>query len=187
MDDLTIARSPKKPWESEPNYAEWIDSESGYNCVIVREVHDALCAFVCIERPHPFYGRRSNGEPGKNTPVAKDEQAARAAFRAMSVHGGIGYCEPFLDPSTLTSSIVANIGAWWVGFNCSHGGDFVPSYLEIIDTYPPDEDLSEADIESLRQSILQDPTPESAYRTFSYVEEQCRLLAQQLKANSEPF
>ena len=81
MDDLTIstiARPAKKPWESEPNYADWIDSDTGFNCVIVREEHDALCGFVCIDRSHPFF--------------------------AIVVHGGITYGEPFLISSIANSA-----------------------------------------------------------------------------------
>ena len=187
MDDLTIstiARPAKKPWESEPNYADWIDSDTGFNCVIVREEHDALCGFVCIDRSHPFYGRRSDGKPGKHTPMAKNEKAAQEAFFAIVVHGGITYGEPFLISSNAS---VVNIASWWLGFNCSHIGDYVPSYLEMIDIVPPDDELTAEDIEEIRQSILQDTTPESAYKTFSFVETQCRQLAKQLKANSALF
>lgn len=180
-----LTAESRKPWKLEANYANWIDSDTGYNCIIFREEHDALCAFVCIERPHPFYGRNTKGKSGKNTPIAKDESAALASFRAIEVHGGISYCEPFLYHTNTTS--VVSISSWWIGFNCSHSSDYVPSYLEIIDLVPPDDDLTATDIEELRQSILNNDTPESAYRTFSYVEEQCRLLAKQLKANEQPF
>jgi len=173
-----IAKESEKPWKSEPDYANWIDEATGYNCVIIREEHDALCAYVCIERPHPFYGRDFHGKPGRNTPPAEDENAVRASFQAIDVHGGITYCEPFI-PGTIPG-VVVNIASWYIGFNCSHYNDYVPSYLEIMELIPPDDDLTAEDIEELRQSILNNPTPESAYRTFSYVEEQCRKLAQQL-------
>ena len=47
-----------RPWESEPNNAEWVDEDTGYKCRITRHDHFGhLCGYVGISKSHPLYGK----------------------------------------------------------------------------------------------------------------------------------
>jgi len=94
-----------RPWESEPDDAEWIDKATGYKCRIVRNTHTGtLCGYVGIPRGHRLYGMTY--------------QEAERQY-SIPVHGGLTY---------------GGWRFWWgegddyhyFGFDTAHAGDFSP-------------------------------------------------------------
>ena len=89
----------ERPWEGEPNEAEWDDDFTWYKCRIRRNpqlLH--LCGYVSVPKSHPAYGKPYD-EPD------------------LKVHGGLTYSDDHAD------------GFWYFGFDCGHAGDLVPGVL----------------------------------------------------------
>lgn len=90
-----------RPWETEPNNAEWEDKRTGYKCRIVRHDHFGhLCGYVGIPKNHPLYGKHYS-----------DDEVAD-----IHTHGGLTYAQEGEE-------------LWWFGFDCSHSGDLSPRML----------------------------------------------------------
>ena len=94
-----------RPWESEPDNAEWEDKVTGYKCRIVRHDHFGhLCGYVGIPNTHPLWSKHYS-----------DDEVAD-----IRVHGGLTHSATDTDDSA---------GTWWFGFDCSHSGDLSPNML----------------------------------------------------------
>ena len=119
-----------EPWTQEPDYAEF--TLNGFICVIRRpSVQAHLCGYVGLPKGHRLFGQDY------------DEIE-------VNVHGGLTYA---------SHDMVEYDGPrlWWIGFDCTHSGDFSPYY-----------------------STLADGQYE-AYRTFGYVFSQLQSLTLQLQ------
>lgn len=44
------------PWHDEPDKIQWVDEETGLDCLIVRNHGGALCGYVGVPDGHPAYG-----------------------------------------------------------------------------------------------------------------------------------
>ena len=98
---------PVRPWEDEPDHAEWIQEPSGYKCRIVRnEITGSLCGYVGIPREHRFWGDTYNGTNEELYAIEDD------------VHGGLTYSQAGSD------------GWWYFGFDTNHADDFAPKMVE---------------------------------------------------------
>ena len=107
-----------RPWETEPNHAEWVDEDTGYKCRIMRHDHfGQLCGYVGIPKNHPLYGKHYSDDEVEN----------------LDAHGGL----------THSSTDTDDKDTWWFGFDCSHGGDLRPYMLVHLigngHTYTPDK------------------------------------------------
>jgi hypothetical protein len=102
-----------RPWESEPDNAEWEDKLTGYKCRIQRHGHFGhLCGYVGIPKSHPLYGKHYS-----------DDEVAD-----IRVHGGLTHSGEDQDDKD----------TWWFGFDCSHAGDLSPNMLmHILDRELP--------------------------------------------------
>jgi len=99
---------PVRPWENEPDHAEWVQEPSGYKCRISRmEGSGALCGYVGIPKEHRFWGVNYDG----------DEELSDISD---NVHGGITYSEQGDD------------GWWYFGFDTTHINDFAPKLVELL-------------------------------------------------------
>jgi hypothetical protein len=99
---------PVRPWENEPDHAEW-ENEVGYKCRISRmEGSGALCGYVGIPKGHKYWG------------VIYDEGDAELDAIADDVHGGFTYTEEGKD------------GYWYFGFDTTHINDFAPKLVELL-------------------------------------------------------
>jgi len=99
---------PVRPWENEPDHAEW-ENEVGYKCRISRmEGSGALCGYVGIPKGHTYWG------------VIYDEGDAELDAIADDVHGGFTYTEESKD------------GFWYFGFDTTHANDFAPKLVELL-------------------------------------------------------
>jgi hypothetical protein len=100
---------PIRPWENEPDHAEWIQEVSGYKCRISRmEGSGALCGYVGIPKDNVFWG------------VIYDEGNEELDAIADDVHGGFTYTEEGKD------------GWWYFGFDTNHYDDFAPAIAEAL-------------------------------------------------------
>ena len=99
---------PYRPWEDEPDHAEW-ENEVGYKCRISRmEGSGALCGYVGIPKGHTFWG------------VTYDEGNEELDAIADDVHGGFTYTQAGGD------------GWWYFGFDTTHANDFAPKLVELL-------------------------------------------------------
>lgn len=95
-----------RPWENEPDHAEWEQEVSGYKCRIVRnETSGTLCGYVGIPKGHKFWGMEYDSH---------DE----LSDIGNNVHGGLTYSQP------------ENDGYWYFGFDTAHADDFPPKIVE---------------------------------------------------------
>jgi len=97
---------PIRPWENEPDHAEWVQEPSGYKCRIKRNpTTGALCGYVGIPREHRFWGMEYDSHD-ELSEIGND------------VHGGLTYSQADSD------------WYWYFGFDTSHDGDFAPKLVE---------------------------------------------------------
>lgn len=96
-----------RPWEHEPDTAEWTCQRTGYRCRIWRHPESrTLCGYVGIPRDHRLYGL--------------DHTDSRVQSE-IDIHGGLTFSEQKGD------------GFTWFGFDCDHGFDFSPGrYLTLV-------------------------------------------------------
>ena len=117
-----------KPWENEPDRKEFM--AHGLRCVIKRHpTMKHLCGYVEVPKGHRW-----------ETLDALDIPA--------DAHGGITYSEESLPREE------SEADNWWIGFDCSHAGDFMPGFV---------------------------PEFPGTYRDIKYVERECRELAKQIR------
>jgi hypothetical protein len=108
---------PVRPWEDEPDNAEWTQEPSGYKCRIKRNpITGTLCGYVGIPKGHTFWG------------VRYDEGNDEADAIADDVHGGLTYSEKGKD------------GWWYFGFDTAHDSDFAPAIAELLIGRGQDQD-----------------------------------------------
>jgi hypothetical protein len=97
-----------RPWEDEPDHAEWIQEPSGYKCRIRRNsTTGTLCGYVGIPKEHRFWGVNYDGDEEIHA-IAED------------VHGGLTYSQQGDD------------GWWYFGFDTAHSDDFAPAIVELL-------------------------------------------------------
>ena len=100
---------PIRPWENEPDHAEWEQEVSGYKCRISRmEGSGALCGYVGIPKEHRFWGKGYHGDNEEVDDISDN------------VHGGLTYSEEGKD------------GWWYFGFDTTHANDFAPKLVELL-------------------------------------------------------
>ena len=146
---------PSGPWDGEPDKVQWQDEETGLPCLAKRHPRRGnWCGYVGVAPNHPLYGR-GYSEDGVNA----------------EVHGGITYadaCDGRPEPEGICH--VPGEGepdhVWWFGFDCAHAWDYSP------------DDKMRSDREGGIWAIGWDQT----YKTLRFVKDECRSLAQQLKA-----
>lgn len=133
---------PRGEWDNEPDKAHWVDESTGLDCLIVRGSSGALCGYA--------------GVPKGNSHFEKEYFEID-----VEVHGGLTFadkCSPGEDESVGVCHPkvgAANEFVWWLGFDCAHAWDVLPSHA---------------------WSFGHDST----YRNFDYVKQEVTRLAGQL-------
>lgn len=100
------------PWMREPDRLEWREPR-GWPCLIVRNKSGALCGYVGVPPGHPWHG--------------KDYSDCD-----VSIHGGLTFGQGCMEDGPVCH--VPRDGespeVWWLGFDCAHYMDFIPSYTK---------------------------------------------------------
>ena len=120
----------------EPDLDLWKDERTGLYCLVMRTTLGALCGYVGLPNEHPLYAVHYLEE----------------SFPDVNVHGGVTFSDRMTDRENL----------WWVGFDCSHYGDYVPGMASF---------MNPLNIPSYEKGV---------YRDMSYVRAECASLAEQL-------
>lgn len=131
-----------KPWNTGPS--EYIDNEATPRIAAFR--HPELrtwCGYVEVPEGHPWHGRHLD------------------YLGHVNVHGGITFAGDIVEPMIEGSS------GWWIGFDCAHAGDYMPSLDSTLKSAFPDRG---------RSALIG-----WEYRTLEYVRAECARLAEQVR------
>lgn len=134
------ATAPDGPWKTERHRVEF--EHAGLRCILARNQMLAWCGYVGVPAGHPAYGMDYDDVD-------------------VSVHGGLTYAEACRAP---VCHIAENDELWWLGFDCAHAGDLVPTMIELN--------------EKIRRNFPR--APEDEYRDEAYVTAEVKSLAEQL-------
>ena len=157
MYDIPTGMKPGPgPWDQEDDKYEWINEATGYPCIIVRNQMHAFCGYVGIPKNHALAGKS----------YSEIEDAG------IDVHGGVTYS----GEGGVRISIDPSFGfdpdsIYWVGFDCLHAFDLVPSMQAMMKRHLP-------------AFKPEDKLYKDVYRTAEYTMEQTDSLAVQLYAQS---
>lgn len=105
--------TPGAPWHDEPDKAQWVDAETGYACLAVRNRSGAWCGYVGLPPGHRYHGTDYD-----NVPVYVHGGLTYASFCQEDAEEGHGICH-IPEPG-------APDAVWWLGFDCAHLGDLCP-------------------------------------------------------------
>ncbi len=131
----------KKEWLTEPDHEDFHVQVGGKKvcCTIHRNQMKVWCGYVAVKPGHPLYGK------------SYDEAD-------LSVHGGLTYAAnrtPDHKPD----------GDWWFGFDCGHGGDYLPGMESVMEKFP---------------EIAHTFGRVDTYKNQAYAKAECKDLAEQL-------
>lgn len=140
-----------KEWENEPYLVEFV--YIGYNCLIWRNpALKFLCGYVGLPEGNKYYG------------VHYDEID-------LNVHGGFTFAGSF-SGERKSKCEDNNNNLWWIGFDCGHYGDYIPSMEEMFN-------YIDFDIEGAIE--------EDIYRNIDYVKSQIYGIVEQITYESIIF
>lgn len=98
---------PKGPWLTEPDHIYWINDESGYRCVMRRNLIGAWCGYVGVPPGHALY-MVMHTDP---------------SYEFIDVHGNVAF-SGFKDSESILFS--PPMKTWWIGFDAMQDGDLCP-------------------------------------------------------------
>lgn len=147
---------PPGEWRNEPDKKQWMDKETQMPCLIVRNYRGALCGYVGVNKEHAFFNKEFYG-------MIDSDHEQYDAEETLLVHGGItftGKCQNNKEGICHIVEENEDDNIWWLGFDCNHCDDLAPidgsDYLNRFYNKP-------------------------VYRNITYVENEIRNLAKQLK------
>lgn len=148
------------PWQGEPDKVQWVDEETGLDCLVVRNYGGALCGYVGVPESHPCFK------------VDYDD----CSLHKIECHGGLTF-SGLCDEKNKEHGI-CHIGedkVWWLGFDCAHGFDIKPA----MSRYDYSFDAFRNGIESMVLDKERRDLKEE-YRDLKYVKNEIKNLAKQL-------
>ena len=86
------------PWQTEPDFLEWEDAETGLPCQIRRNTSGALCGYVGVSSSYSTY------------------QQSYEELCHVGCHGGLTF-----------SGWIDGADYWWFGFDCANSCDYCPA------------------------------------------------------------
>ena len=96
---------PIRPWENEPDHAEWVQEPSGYKCRIRRNATTGtLCGYVGVPKENRFWGMDYDAQDDDLISISRE------------VHGGLTFAS-------------GEKGWWFFGFDTAHINDFAPKMV----------------------------------------------------------
>lgn len=107
--------NPKtNPWETEPDFLEFVDESTGYRCFIQRHPElKHLCGYVELPEKHKLYG---------------ETNVDNEFLLNLDIHGGVTYAKDkrFKDIYRAVPLFIDEYVPYVVGFDCGHAGDYSP-------------------------------------------------------------
>jgi hypothetical protein len=150
------------PWDDEPDKIQWVDRETGLDCLIVRNRLGALCGYVGLPPEHPCHGADYD--------AVRRPEDDEDGYDYIDVHGGLTYADSCQEDAEESKGIChvplpgRPADVWWLGFDCAHSMDVVPGM--------------DATTRSMGRAPLRFGGEQ--YRTIDYVRSECARLAEQL-------
>lgn len=117
-----------------------------YHCIIKRGHHGALLGYVGVNKKHVLYEQED--------------------VHFINCHGGV----------TFTGFFNENKKYWYIGFDCAHAGDLVPSFENIRKEIRKDKEIEVYD--GLFGGLFKD-----TYKDWNYVKSNIEDMCKQLKDN----
>lgn len=161
-------RRPKipGPWMEEPDKAQWIDTVTGLDCLIVRNHMGGLCGYAGVMPGHPWH-----------------EKQYDEVELPEGVHGGLTYADYCMEGAEDGPGVChipepgrpANV--WWLGFDCGHINDVMPGMLAFE---RPEVQTLEQVQQYLKDELTGDRYFRKTYKSFPYVIRECASLALQI-------
>lgn len=105
---LDKKRTGEGPWKHEPDRVEF--RHAGLPCLLNRAPILAWCGYVGLPPGHP----------------ARGDRRAFDLDEVVSVHGGLTFEGRCGEVICHTPAAGESDDVWWVGFDCSHNGDYYP-------------------------------------------------------------
>lgn len=155
-DQHTFPITSVGPWTTEPDKAQWVDPDTGLDCLIVRNRGGALCGYVGVPVEHPAFGQDYNDVD-------------------VHVHGGLTYADTCQQEGEAgePSGGICHVPLpgrpheiYWLGFDCAHAWDLSPG-------------MRDWEREHMPQHLL-DHKSQDVYRDLGYVVCEITALARQL-------
>ena len=111
--------NPKtNPWETEPDFFEFVDEDTGYRCFIQRHPElKHLCGYVELPKEHKLYGKTNVGNE---------------FLLNLDVHGGVTYAKNKIFKDIYRGVPLFISVNYVVGFDCAHAGDYSPYFLPLL-------------------------------------------------------
>lgn len=112
---------PEGPWDNEPDKVQWVDQETGLDCLIVRNGHMGnLCGYVGVPAGHLLH---------------KVDYTTLES--GVDVHGWLtfsGECRENDGEHGICHVPFAGRphDVWWFGFDCAHSFDLVPLLQGVV-------------------------------------------------------
>lgn len=139
----------KGPWDDEPDLVEWRHPYfPGLPLLAVRNAVGAWCGYVGVPPGHPWHG--------------KDRDACDA-----DAHGGLTYSDKCSGDICHVAAPGEPDDVWWLGFDCAHAGDVMPSVVAIL--------------AAKRLDTFGDVFGNDKYRDLAYVMDEVEGLAVQVR------
>lgn len=106
--DVNRRQWPEGPWHHEPDRIEW--RSHGLPCLIARGPLGNLCGYVAVPPRHRAHGRHYDDV-------------------LVETHGGLTYAARCYGHICHRPRKGESRHVWWLGFDCAHAFDAVPSLL----------------------------------------------------------
>ena len=156
-------------WRNEPDKVQWIDHDTGLDCLAVRHQHSGhWCGYVGVPESHPLHGQSYS-----------DFYDVDLDFR---VHGGLTFSEGCDEEGDEFTNIChvpfdgRSDNVWWFGFDCAHSGDLSPQRT-VYNKKKFEEERAKGNSGWPWGPLM---GLEEEYRTLEYVKVECKSLAAQL-------
>lgn len=185
------------PWLNEPDKVQWVDEETGLDCLIVRGPSGVLCGYVGVPPEHPWHGVDYNqcliGDACEEEFCWDHRPESK-----MEVHGGLAYSAACQEPYTEEEWEEKRQDPKWVEYMERRGYPDDPTYEEYVE-WARGTAICHVAEEGRPEDVwwfgfdcshLGDVSPgfgstsgvfhEGTYKTRGYVESEVRGLARQL-------